>query len=241
MYNPSLAMYCHANKVLSKNGIVVTMAGDMGDELLGGYTKYWSLREGKWGQIKSHSDLIGAWMKRIKRPVQLDNNTITTDDIHKELMTLYPEQLFNPDDVVNSYMALDCVTQVPEEFFNRNDKYGMAYSMEGRFPLATKRFMSYSLNISSVHKIGADKSQTKLLTKKAYRGILHDAIINKSKTGWTTPLAYWMFTNKDPQLLKMYQNSDHNSNIKNANQKTAKSIIPAWIMRDWAKEYKMFL
>ena len=241
MYNPSLAMYCHANKFLSKNGIVVTMAGDMGDELLGGYTKYWSLREGKWGQIKSHSDLIGAWMKRIKRPVQLDNNTITTDDIHKELMTLYPEQLFNPDDVVNSYMALDCVTQVPEEFFNRNDKYGMAYSMEGRFPLATKRFMSYSLNISSVHKIGADKSQTKLLTKKAYRGILHDAIINKSKTGWTTPLAYWMFTNKDPQLLKMYQNSDHNSNIKNANQKTAKSIIPAWIMRDWAKEYKMFL
>jgi asparagine synthetase B (glutamine-hydrolysing) len=36
----------------SNNDIVVTMAGDMGDELLGGYTKYWSLRNGKWGNNK---------------------------------------------------------------------------------------------------------------------------------------------------------------------------------------------
>ena len=45
IYSPSLAMYCYTNKVLHDNGIVVTMAGDMGDEILGGYPKYWKLKK----------------------------------------------------------------------------------------------------------------------------------------------------------------------------------------------------
>ena len=62
-------------------------------------------------------------------------------------------------------MALDCITQVPEEFFNRNDKYGMAYGMEGRFPLATKMFMQYCMNIHSAFKLGSAKGDTKMLSK----------------------------------------------------------------------------
>ena len=50
-------------------------------------------------------------------------------------------------------MALDCVTQVPEDFFARNDKFGMAFGMEGRFPLATQRFMKYCMSINSKNKI----------------------------------------------------------------------------------------
>ena len=34
MYNPSIPMYSHMNEVMSKHGIVVTLAGDMGDEIL---------------------------------------------------------------------------------------------------------------------------------------------------------------------------------------------------------------
>jgi asparagine synthase (glutamine-hydrolysing) len=39
-YSPSNPMNCYTNRVLADNGIVVTMAGDMGDELFGGYPKY---------------------------------------------------------------------------------------------------------------------------------------------------------------------------------------------------------
>jgi hypothetical protein len=90
-------------------------------------------------------------------------------------MTLYPNNLFNPDDVVNSYMALDCVTQVPEEFFNRNDKYGMAYSMEGRFPFSHKKIYEYTVwDFIHKYKIGAyGKNETiKLPTKLAYKNRL---------------------------------------------------------------------
>jgi asparagine synthase (glutamine-hydrolysing) len=226
-YNPSLAMYCYTNKVLHDKGIVVTMAGDMGDEILGGYPKYWKLkrdlpsndkRPKRWG------DIIDRWMKRIKRPI-LDSNSpylkglnphlfLDKNIIGAEIHKCYPDDLWNPEDPVGSYMALDCVTQVPEEFFNRNDKYGMAYGMEGRFPLATKMFMQYCMNIHSSFKIGPEKHETKLLTKIAYKQWLPRKIIRKQKTGWTVPLREWW-------------------KIK------GKADIPALIIKDWKKTYKI--
>ena len=207
VYNPSLAMYCYTNKVLHDNGIVVTMAGDMGDEVLGGYPKYWKLRKEK---FTCWTDIIDKWINRIKRPIKIYDKTV----LRNELLKCYPEDLWNPNDPIGSYMALDCVAQVPEEFLMRNDKYGMAYSMEGRFPLATKTFMQYCMNIHSDEKIGKEKSDTKLLTKIAYKELLPDLIIKKMKTGWTVPLQHWW-------------------------HKSGKENIPAMIVSDWIKKYNM--
>ena len=139
VYNPSNAMYCHTNKFLSQNGIVVTMAGDMGDEILGGYPKYWKMKTKKYLQkqlgkdnIESWDDVLQLWLKRIKRPITaIIPNPIDDVKLLEEFKRSYPEDLYNPADPIGSHMALDCVAQVPEEMFNRNDKYGMAYSMEG--------------------------------------------------------------------------------------------------------------
>jgi asparagine synthase (glutamine-hydrolysing) len=207
VYSPSLAMYCYTNKKLHDNGIVVTMAGDMGDEVLGGYPKYWKLRK---ENFKTWSDVIDKWINRIKRPIQVYDKVV----LRNELLKCYPEDLWNPNDPIGSYMALDCVAQVPEEFLMRNDKYGMAYSMEGRFPLATKTFMQYCMDIHSNEKIGKEKSDTKLLTKIAYKNLLPNVIINKMKTGWTVPLQHWW-------------------------NKSGKANIPAMILEDWKKTYKV--
>ena len=207
VYSPSLAMYCYTNKMLHENGIVVTMAGDMGDEVLGGYPKYWKLRKEK---LNSWTDIIDKWINRIKRPIKVYNKVT----LRNELIKCYPEDLWNPNDPIGSYMALDCVAQVPEEFFMRNDKYGMAYSMEGRFPLATKTFMQYCMDIHSDEKIGKEKGDTKLLTKIAYKNKLPAIIINKMKTGWTVPLQHWW-------------------------NKSGKANIPAMILEDWKKTYKI--
>ena len=224
-YNPSLAMYCYTNKVLHDKGIVVTMAGDMGDEILGGYPKYWKLKKAikvasesniKKFEIKSWSTVIDKWILRIKRPITASGIDLIFDNnaLREELLKCYPDDLWNPEDPVASYMALDCITQVPEEFFNRNDKYGMAYGMEGRFPLATKMFMQYCMNIHSTFKIGSEKGDTKMLSKIAYKGKLPRRIIRKMKTGWTVPLQHWW-------------------------KKPGKADIPAMIVKDWIKTYKI--
>ena len=240
VYNWNMPMYYETNKKLAEAGVVVTMAGDMGDELLGGYRKYWKLTKPE-EKIKSWEGLVWKWMHRIKRPVEMKRK-ISKEELHAILIKQMPQEVWNPADHVNSYMALDCVTQVPEDFFARTDKFGMPFSMEGRFPLATKRFMSYCLAINSQHKMGQEKSQTKLPTKLAYKGVMPDYIINKMKTGWTVPLMYWLNNNKELQSF-MQSYMDKNDCLKNvisqSNQTQKKPRLISWMMRSWAQCYDM--
>ena len=249
VYNPSMAMYCYTNKILSENDIVVTMAGDMGDEILAGYPKYWKMRNKDWlkkqgvaNGIKSWDDVLTLWLHRIKRPLLLTDNPIDENILLEEFKKCYPDTLWNPEDPIGSHMALDCVAQVPEEMFNRNDKYGMAYSMEGRFPLATKKFMNYCMSIHTDVKMGKDKSNTKVLSKKAYTNILPNAIINKMKTGWTVPVGHWLTQNMDQDLQNFYKQrmqTAHKLDIVKASQKAGKAVVPAWIYKDWMIKYNL--
>ena len=251
MYNQSVAMYYHTNKVLHDNGIVVTMAGDMGDEILGGYPKYWKLTQTEYiermigkKQIESWDDVLTLWMLRIKRPLAgfMMGGTLSKKDVFEELKKCYPDDLWNPKDPVASYMALDCVTQVPEEFFMRNDKFGMAFGMEGRFPLATKMFMQYCMSIPSFQKIGIEKFQTKLPTKRAYELALPEMILKKEKTGWTVPLGYWLTKSTSTTLTNFYNNALKDKgglDIIKTSAKAGKALVPSWIVSDWIKKYKM--
>ncbi len=239
VYNPSMSMYYHTNQKLSQAGTVITMAGDMGDEILGGYPKYWKMKD---EQLRSWGDIIDKWLKRIKRPLVVGMSTLPASVLREELIKLYPDTLWNPADPVASYMALDCVAQAPNEFFNRNDKYGMAFGMEGRFPLTTKMFMQYCLDIPTSYKIGRNKSDNKLLTKIAYKGILPDAIITKQKTGWTVPIGQWLATGAEKNLKKFYQDrmGDRSTLDKiTVSQKASKALVPAWVLKDWIKRYEM--
>tara|TARA_B100000900_G_scaffold390201_1_gene383722 strand:+ start:391 stop:2157 length:1767 start_codon:yes stop_codon:yes gene_type:complete len=247
VYNPSMSMYCATNKFLSDNEVIVTMAGDMGDEILAGYPKYWKMKNQPWlekqigkQKIESWDDVLKLWLKRIKRPLQLTENPVSDDKLIDEFRKCYSGELWNSEDPIGSYMALDCVAQVPEEMFSRNDKYGMAYSMEGRFPLATKMFMQYCMSMHTDLKLGPDKSDTKSLIKKAYLGKLPNEIIKKVKTGWTVPVGHWLTTSASAKLNNFYKDrTGENSklDVVKASQKAGKALIPAWMVSDWIKKY----
>ena len=236
-FNPSMPMYCHTNKFMADKGIVVTMAGDMGDELLGGYPKYQDMFYHN--TPDSWRGVLSLWLNRLKRPKKFITDVLPDETLLDALEDCYSDKLWNPDDPVGSYMALDCVTQCPATFFSRNDIYGMAYSMEGRFPLASKIFMQYCLNIHTKHKL--DRSATKRMIRKAYNGRLPHEIINKSKTGWTVPVGLWLTKKMDKDLEKFYTDSmgEDPLQIVSVSQKAAKMLMPDFILKHWKETYKI--
>ena len=242
-YNWNLPMYYYTNKILSMNNIVVTMSGDMGDELYGGYSNYFRIKN-IINKPKTWNEFISLWMKKFSSPVKL-NIKFDHEDLHQLLMETLPEEIWNPDDIANTAMALDCITVVSEDFFTRNDKFGMAFSMEGRFPLASKQYMKYCLSINSDYKFGENLDQTKLPVKKSYNGILPNYILNKKKTGWSVPVVAWLsqFENIKNKYIKMCSKEDGISSIlsKDNYMGNPKRMLITWMLRSWAQEYKMSL
>ena len=238
IYNPSNAMYCYTNKYLADKEIIVTLAGDMGDELFGGYPKYLNLYKSK-EKPNTWRELLWLWIQRIRKGnFSLTDNVIDDAELIDELEKCYGEELWNEDDPTASYMALDCVAQVPDCFLIRNDSYGMAYGMEGRFPLASKKFMQYCLDIKSKHKFG---NGTKDMVKRTYEKFLPDYIINKEKTGWTVPIGYWLMDNVDSGLTKTYDQTIGIERLKlqGRSQKIGKRLIPEWQVKNWKEKYQI--
>lgn len=242
-YNWNLPMYYYTNKILSENDIVVTMSGDIGDEIYCGYQNYYQMKYMK-NKPKNWNDFLKIWMKKFAAPIEL-NLKFNFDDLHDLLSKNLPEDLWNPEDPVNSAMALDCVTTVSEDFFSRNDRFGMAFSMEGRFPLASKKYMEYCLSINSNYKVGKNISEMKLPVKLSYKNKIPDYIFSKSKTGWSVPITDWLFkfkplqdkyiktVNADDGIKEILSNNNYKNNSKN--------IIITWMMRTWSQQFNMEL
>ena len=84
-------------------------------------------------------------------------------------------------DDLNRYLPLDILTKV--------DRMTMAHSIEARPPLLDHRFVEFAATIPARFRLqGRD---TKYIFKKAMRGILPDAIIDRQKHGFAVPLAHW--------------------------------------------------
>ena len=121
----------------------------------------------------------------------------------------------------------------------------MAFSMEGRFPLASKKYMEYCLSINSDYKFGTNLNQTKLPVKNSYKHTLPDYILNKEKTGWSVPISVWFreFENIKNKYIETCSKEDGISPIlsKENYSGNPKRMLIAWMLRTWAQEYKMQL
>ena len=160
--NKSMPAYYLLNKTVSENGIVVTLSGDGGDEVFTGYKRHLEIFE------KDPAEL-----KIISR-VRSDRNG----------KHWFPSECYS-NDHMNNILYTECLGRVAEDFLIRNDGLGMNFSMEARFPLTIRKLREYALSIPSKHKLRLDEA--KLIPKIAYTGLLPDYVINKPKTGWSTP------------------------------------------------------
>ena len=202
VYNTSLPMYLQTNHAMAQNGVIVTIAGDMGDELLTGYPKYHKVLKHFGDRTPTWREVVSQWSMRLAQPPRIQVPHTQQEVVDYLIETQFPEGLYNTEDVLGSHQVLDVIGLCNSDYFPRNDRYGAWYGMEGRFPMATRHFMEYCLQIHSRHKIGKYKADQKILLKTAYVRYLPQSIINKPKTGWTAPYPQWSRMQSEATLLR---------------------------------------
>ncbi len=188
----SFPTYYNMNKFMASNDITVTLAGDGGDELFAGYKHH---KSPNWpGKLKS--------LRKHNRPLKNPELECGKDDQIDYLKEWLPMQQIKDEDHLNDFMYIESLNSLAEDFLIRNDKLGMAHSMEGRFPILNKRLRDYVRALPSKLKVDDRFYQHprfyhKYLQKKAYEGLLPDYIINHVKTGWRFPTDEILVGRKD--------------------------------------------
>ena len=82
-------------------------------------------------------------------------------------------------------MYKESLCRVAENFLIRNDRLGMNFSMEARFPLTAGKIRDFAFSIPSCYKIRNNK--TKVILRESYRDIIPNFVLDKHKTGWSIP------------------------------------------------------
>jgi asparagine synthase (glutamine-hydrolysing) len=183
----SYAAYYHTYAALRRAGVVVTLSGDGGDELLLGYKHQ--------GQHHFRDRLEGlrAGHRRL-RDRDLD---ITLEEQVDYLDGWLPRGGLTGD-LANDFMYVECLHTLSEDFLIRNDKLGAAFGMEARFPMMCKPFRDFCRSVPSAMKVGPKvikggwSVNNKYLLREAFRKKLPDRVTQKPKTGWRAPTDDWL-------------------------------------------------
>ncbi len=89
---------------------------------------------------------------------------------------------------------VDFHTYLPDDILTKVDRTSMSVSLEARVPLLDRRVIEFSFALPE--EIRYAGGQLKGLLKRAYRGILPDAVLDRKKKGFGTPRYY--FGSMDP-------------------------------------------
>lgn len=88
------------------------------------------------------------------------------------------------------YMAGDILSALPGDLLVKMDIATMANSLEARSPLLDHELAEFVARVPAEYKLSLRTS--KVLLRRAMRGILPDQILNRGKMGFTAPVASWL-------------------------------------------------
>lgn len=214
--NMGTPSYLLMNKFIAGHGITVTLSGDGGDELMAGYPHHRDALNHASGNV------YAAWLARIRtysaslNAVREPGLRISEDALVDYMDSWFPKNSLGADQM-NNLLMLDSLVNMSEDFLLRNDKLGMHFSMEGRFPLLVNDIKNYARAMPSRLKYSPEfltdnwSSNSKFRFRDAYRNILPDHIINKRKSGWASPIADWL---RRPMLMDFIVETVCSSNMR---------------------------
>ena len=200
---------------VARQKVTVSLSGDGGDELFGGYDSY-SLynsvkNQAKWpaflnrslalacrlsGKLARAGKFFDLAAEDPKLRFAVFRSFIYKNEIKRFLKT-EPEKIYREyadsyqkDNYLEEATNIDFHNYLVDDVLAKVDRASLGNSLESRPPLLDHRMMELAFNISSDLKI--KNKQTKYIFKKSLEGILPDEIIYRPKKGFGVPLKYYL-------------------------------------------------
>lgn len=177
----------------AKPDITVALGGDGGDELFGGYPRYWHLRGWRGPMYRFIAPLLGRPGSLVQQRESSVSALLASQNDPKAVSRMALPEFHGTrwTDRDNQMMAKDIGTWIPDESLVRTDKLTMAHGLEERVPLLDPELVSYALRIPSAWKIGS-RSQGKRILIDAIHDLLPAHVLHEEKRAWMSPMAKWI-------------------------------------------------
>jgi asparagine synthase (glutamine-hydrolysing) len=139
-----------------------------------------------WGgaEVLTHKQKIGLLSRRLREKFKNNSSWEVVEPIWQRFKEKSKEG--NPLDWM-SYVDLN--RRLPELLLMRVDKMSMGVSLETRVPFLDHKFVEFAMSIPAAIK--TKNGTLKYILKKAVRGVIPDAVIDRKKQGFGVPIPEW--------------------------------------------------
>jgi asparagine synthase (glutamine-hydrolysing) len=259
--DPSMIPTYLVSKVASQH-VTVSLSGDGGDELFGGYTSYqhykllniqkyypkcfnsialklidaFNIQNGKLKKFFEIGklDRKKKFAKLLSYLYKEEFQKITGDDPEK-YYDKYAES-FRRDHYLHEVINIDLHNYLSEDILTKVDRASMAHGLESRPPILDSNLVDIALSIHPKLKIKGKEG--KYIFKKALEDILPHKIIYRSKQGFGVPLRYYL-TNELKDLVYDYViNYKEHDFVGEEMKREIKDIID---QEKWDKDYSRII
>ncbi|MFZ5559799.1 MAG: asparagine synthase (glutamine-hydrolyzing) [Patescibacteria group bacterium] len=200
---------------LAKEEVAVVLGGDGGDELFGGYKRYyysyllsrfWATKLFPFLKTKIYARFMFQKEKEIGKIInkEINQNKLTKQFFKENYFNSHgririaearrAKARFSDADFEKLFMLTDLKTWLADESLMRTDKMTMAFGLEQRVPILDHYLVELAMKIPSKYKIKS-KKEGKAIWKEAIKEYLPKHILESEyKKVWLTPMSQWLRT-----------------------------------------------
>ncbi|MEM4756159.1 MAG: asparagine synthase (glutamine-hydrolyzing), partial [Candidatus Woesearchaeota archaeon] len=246
---------------VARRNVTVSLSGDGGDELFGGYHtySYYHLLTFSTYYPKFFNTLFSTLFSffpsnqylttyfslasQQKKYAPLMSFLLPSQArrfLSKDPMLYYKtyEAFFHPH-WLHHAIYHDFKNYLPCDILTKVDRASMANSLESRPPLLDHRFVEFACSLHPSLKIRGYK-KGKYIFKKAFEGILPSIILTRKKQGFSVPLRYYLKKELKSYVDNLYDNTflkqyGFSKSLLDSNKTNIRLLWALIIFKEWSK------